>query len=167
MPPTPDTERCMHSGQKSSPSLGTPIRCARAFTAREAITRAEAQPDDTDAELEPTDPRNHHKEPANPSGCPEAAPMARLTKNQKKNLKDRAVRRKERGPRGGSLKSCATGYRESAKRSGINVSTDAQDFPHSRPGWIGIRGVETDRNVYGLEELQEKFGLRLISWDGK
>jgi hypothetical protein len=153
-----------------------PIRCTRAFTAREAVARAEDQPDDTDTELEPTNPCNPRRDPEasqllgqppNPSRCSEQSPAARLSKTQKRNLKARAVRRKERGLSGDGLKSCAQKYRGSAKENGINVGADAKGLPHSKPGWIGVRELENDSNVYGLGELQEKFGLRLIPWDGK
>jgi hypothetical protein len=162
-----------HPGPQPSPSIGTPIRCVRAFTAREAVARAESQPDDTDTELEPADPLSPRaasrtlERPSDPSSCFGQSPAARLTKTQKRNLKARALRRKERGLGSDGLKSCAQKYRESAKGNGINVGTDAKDLPHSKPGWISLREVEDDRHVYGLEELQEKFGLRLIPWDGR
>jgi hypothetical protein len=175
-PPCPGTGGPADPGLQRPSTVGTPIRCAHAFTAREAIARIESQPDNTDAELEPADPINPHRDPAasqilehpsGPSSCLEQSPAPRLTKTQKKNLKARELRRKERGLGFGGLKGCALKHRESAKGNGINMGTDAKDLPHLKPGWISLREVEDDWHVYGLEELQEKFGLRLIPWDGK
>jgi hypothetical protein len=129
-----------------------------------------------DTELEPADPINPRRDPeasqileclSGPSSCLEQSPAPRLTKTQKKNLKARELQRKERGLGVGGLKGCALKHRESAKGNGISVGTDTKDLPHSKPGWIGLREVEDDWHVYGLEELQGKFGLRLIPWDGK
>jgi hypothetical protein len=92
-----------------------------------------------------------------------------LTKNQKKNARDREIRRKKRmlsGLGGGGLKSCARKYRKLAKKHSLAVDADAQDLPHSRPGWVGLQEVKADQNIYGLKELLEKFGLRLVPWDG-
>jgi hypothetical protein len=176
-PPFSATGGPVQPGPQLSCSIGRPIRCVRAFTAREAVARAESQPDeDTDTELDPPSLRSPGGDPAasqilerpsDPSCSSERSPAARLTKTQKRNLKARELRRKERGLGADGLKSCAQKYRESAKGSGINVGTDSNDLPRSKPGWIGLREVEDDRRVYGLVELQETFGLKLFPWDGK
>jgi hypothetical protein len=163
----------MHPGLQPSPSIGMPIRCMHAFTMREVVARAESQPDDTDTELEPADPLSPRaasrtlEHPSDPSSCLGQSPAAQLTKTQKRNLKARALWRKERGLGSDGLKSCAQKYRESIKGNGISMGTDAKDLPHSKPQWISLREVEDDWHVYGLEELQEKFSLRLIPWDGR
>jgi hypothetical protein len=92
----------------------------------------------------------------------------RLTKNQKKNLKDRQVRRATRELGGDGPKACSKKYRASAKNRPLKSDIDvANDLPHSKPAWIGLREMEQDRAVYGLAELQERFGLRYFEWDGK
>ena len=40
------------------------------------------------------------------------------------------------------------------------------DLPNSKPTWIGLLDVE-DKNIYGLTELQGKYGLHLFEWDGR
>jgi hypothetical protein len=103
-----------------------------------------------------------------PSGHAQPPPPKKLTKNQKKNLKDRQARNATREVRGSGPKACSEKYRASAKNHPLRSDADlANDLPHSKPAWIGLREVEEDRNVYGLAELQEKFGLRLFEWDGK
>jgi hypothetical protein len=106
--------------------------------------------------------------PVSPPGHAPSLPPAKLTKNQKKNLKDRQARNSARELRGSGPKACSEKYRASAKKNTLTSDTDlANDLPHSNPGWIGVREMEDDRYVYRLAELQEKFGLVLIEWDGK
>jgi hypothetical protein len=77
------------------------------------------------------------------------------------------VRRAKRDG-GGGPKACSVKYRALAKTHPLSVKTDAaNDLPHSKPAWIGLREIEEDRTVYGLAELQENFGLRLFEWDGE
>lgn len=153
---------------------GEPIVCPAGFSTFDAIARAEAHYDlEDDAELE-----------TNPTGvCPAATPAEDLTtengqagslpprgltKNQKKNLKDRLARRDRRGLNAGSPKECSKKHRQSAKKHAMRVDTNtATDLPHSKPAWIGVRELEEDWTVYTLKELQETFGLQLIDWDGK
>ena len=95
-------------------------------------------------------------------------PAECLTKNQKKNLKDRLLRRGCQELNGSGPKECSKKYRESARQQPLHINTNAAtDLPHSKPAWIGVRELEEDRNIYGLGELQEKYGLRLVEWDGK
>jgi hypothetical protein len=95
-------------------------------------------------------------------------PKKSLTKNQKKNLKDRQARRAQRELSGGDLKECSKKHRGLAKRHPLGVDADvASDLPHSKPAWVGLRELEDDWNIYGLEELQGRYGLRLFEWDGK
>jgi hypothetical protein len=70
--------------------------------------------------------------------------------------------------RGSGPKGCLEKYTALAKkhllRSNVNTSTD---LPHSKPAWVGLREMEEGWKVYGLVELQERFGLCLFEWDGK
>ena len=110
-------------------------------------------------------PSGHSLAEAPPPAPP---PGERLTKNQKKNLRDRLLRKSRRELNGGGPKECSKKYRESARQHPVHVNASAAtDLPHSKPAWIGVRELEEDWNVYGLDELQEKYGLRLIEWDGK
>jgi hypothetical protein len=59
-------------------------------------------------------------------------------------------------------------HRGLAKAHPLGVDADvASDLPHSKPAWVGLRELEDDRKVYGLEELQGGYGLRLFEWDGR
>jgi hypothetical protein len=106
--------------------------------------------------------------PVSPPGHALPPPPTKLTKNQKKNLKDRQARNAAREAGGSGPKACSEKYRASAKNNALRSDADlANDLPHSKPAWIGVREMEEDRKVYGLAELLEKFKLRLIEWDGK
>lgn len=90
------------------------------------------------------------------------------SKNQKKNAKDRGARRALRELRGSGPKECALKYRTVARRNPLESDASlASDLPHSKPAWVGLRESLGDRNVYGLKELQEQYGLRLFEWDGR
>ena len=152
-------------GQRFPPAWGEPIQCPVGFSTLDAIARAETFADELDhVELE-----------ANPSiHCPPEAPPAtpppaeRLTKNQKKNVKDRLLRKSRRELNGSGPKECSQKYRESARQHPVFVdSNTATDLPHSKPAWIGVCELEGDWYVYSLTELQEVYGMQLVEWDGR
>ena len=169
--------RRTRSGQQYSPFWGKPIQCPVEFSTVEAVARAEAHAaagdEDDQLELEtPSDASplveaSTHTAPAEQMPPPPPLPT-RLTKNQKKNLKDRRVRNAARELRRGGPKACSEKYWTSAKNRPLNTQADAaHDLPHSKPAWIGLRERKESRHIYGLVELREKFGLRLFEWDGK
>jgi hypothetical protein len=147
------------------------------FSTLDAIARAEAYSEAySDAEDLPeleVDPTGANTSPAVvPSTTlppyTQSPPPKRLTKNQKKNLKDRQARKVTRELNGSGPKECSQKYRELAKKHPLGVESNAAyDLPHSKPSWIGLREIEEDRVVYGLAELQQKFKLQLFEWDGK
>jgi hypothetical protein len=145
--------------------LGQPIQCPEGFSTLDAIARAEALGGEVEpVELEADPPCGGAAEPklATPP------PTERLTKGQKKNIKDRLLRRSRRELNGSGPKECAKKYRESAKKDPLHTSaTAATDLPHSKPAWIGARELENVKRVYSLDELQGKYGLRLVEWDGR
>ena len=160
----------MPSGEEFPPIWGKPIQCPEGFSTFDAIARAEALADELERlELEQSglenDPSGHSPAEEKLATPP---PAERLTKNQKKNVKDRLLRRSRRELNGSGPKGCSKKYREPARQHPLHVNASAAtDLPHSKPAWIGVRELEEDWSVYGLDELQEKYGLRLVEWDGK
>jgi hypothetical protein len=133
----------------------------------DAIARAEALADELEpAELE-ANPSGDGPAEAEARSTAPTTPAERLSKNQKKNLKDRILRRRRRELNSSGPKECSQKYRESARKNPLGVDSDGADLPRSKPAWIGVRELEEDRHVYTLAELQETYGLRLVEWDGK
>jgi hypothetical protein len=139
----------------------------------DAIGRAEAYTDLDDRPELATDPPAHptvEPLPVQPPGVGPPCPPSprRLTKNQRKNLRDRLAHRAQRELEGGGLKACSQKHRGLAKGHPLGVDANvARDLPRSRPAWVGLRELEDDRHLYGLEELQGTYGLRLVEWDGR
>jgi hypothetical protein len=152
---------------KGAPShQGEPIHCPQWFKTADALARAEAQADTSDTELETRTSASQEEQRRSPQPDPTNL-GARLTKNQKKNLKDRCARNKVRELRAGEPKQCSLRYKGSAKGQPVSVNADAAaDLPRSKPAWIGLRDIEGEWKVYSLKELQEVFGLELFDWDG-
>jgi hypothetical protein len=70
--------------------------------------------------------------------------------------------------RGNGPKECSEKYTALAMNRPLRSNVDTKtDLPHSKPAWVGLHEMEDDQKVYGLVDLQEKFGLHLVEWDGK
>jgi hypothetical protein len=151
-----------------------PILCPVGFSTLGAIGRAEAHADLEDRPVLAPNPCAHAAvEPAPTQLPPSAGPPGlvlpgRLTKNQRKNLRDRAARRALRELDGGGPKACSRRHRGLAKERPLDVDANVEsDLPHSKPAWVGLRELEDDRSLYTLTELRGTFGLRLFDWDGR
>ncbi|PPR04400.1 hypothetical protein CVT24_013209 [Panaeolus cyanescens] len=131
---------------------------------------SEMDPFEIDAEI----PAHFEETTTSNSSDPSREPLTRTQKRNLRNRKKRNIKRTE-----SDIQVDGTNIRGSSSQHVLDATNNVlptnglQDFSQSLssaatvPGWIGRNLEYREKRVYGLDELQDRWDMTVVEWDGK